>query len=113
MDDLHRRLIKQLERIAKAYRAERDALYDNVTNIDGEYDSADDKAAVEEMDAILDPAFKLLDEVKSKPRGKLLQPSYIMAEALRQIANGEGTYGAQANEYKQLARAALANAGVQ
>jgi hypothetical protein len=28
-------------------------------------------------------------------------------DALEQIANGEGTYGAQAHEYKQIARKAL------
>lgn len=31
-----------------------------------------------------------------------------MREALKQIANGEGYYGAQAREYKAIARAALA-----
>lgn len=112
MDDLHRRLIAQLETVAKAYRAERDSLYDSVTNSEGEYDHPDDKAAVEYMDAIIDSAFKLLEEIKKRPRGKQKQPGYIMAQALRQIANGEGTYGAQAHEYKQIARAALANAGV-
>lgn len=30
-----------------------------------------------------------------------------LEEALRKIANGEGAYGAQAHEYKQIARAAL------
>lgn len=30
-----------------------------------------------------------------------------MAEALVKIANGDGTYGAQAHEYKEIARAAL------
>jgi hypothetical protein len=34
-----------------------------------------------------------------------------MHEALLRIANGEGYYGAQAKEYKDIARAALAQAG--
>jgi hypothetical protein len=33
-----------------------------------------------------------------------------LIEALKQIANGEGYYGAQAREYKEIARAALAKA---
>lgn len=32
-----------------------------------------------------------------------------LREALRKIANGEGVYGQQAHEYKQIARAALEN----
>ncbi|QQM29342.1 hypothetical protein JET14_13515 [Martelella lutilitoris] len=32
-----------------------------------------------------------------------------LIEALKQIANGDGVYGAQAHEYKQIARAALAS----
>lgn len=33
-----------------------------------------------------------------------------LVHALQAIANGDGIYGAQANEYKQIARAALAKA---
>jgi len=35
---------------------------------------------------------------------------HLMREALRKIAAGEGVYGAQAHEYKELARAALSKA---
>jgi hypothetical protein len=38
----------------------------------------------------------------------MLAKAPAMYEALEKIANGDGVYGAQAHEYKQIARAALA-----
>lgn len=38
---------------------------------------------------------------------KMLARISALENALRQIANGEGYYGAQAKEYKDIARAAL------
>jgi len=40
----------------------------------------------------------------------LIAASPTMYEALSQISAGEGVYGAQAHEYKQIARAALTKA---
>ena len=41
---------------------------------------------------------------------RLFAASWDMLEALQAIANGEGVYGAQAHEYKQIARKAIAKA---
>lgn len=49
MDALARALIE----VTKAYRAERDSLYDGCTLKDGTFDHPDDKAACTEMDAII------------------------------------------------------------
>ena len=41
---------------------------------------------------------------------RLRAQNAALVEALEKIANGDGVYGAQAHEYKQIARAALAQA---
>lgn len=43
-------------------------------------------------------------------RDRLRETNAELLEALKQIANGEGAYGAQAHEYKQIARDAIARA---
>lgn len=46
--------------LLKEYTAERDQLYDCVTNSEGGYSTEDDKRCVDEMDAIIDAALALL-----------------------------------------------------
>lgn len=46
----------------------------------------------------------------SKNDARLIAAAPQLLEALKQIANGEGVYGAQAGEYKAIARAAIAAA---
>jgi len=46
----------------------------------------------------------------AEANARVLVASFDMLEALEAIANGEGTYGAQAHEYKQIARAAISKA---
>ncbi len=45
-----------------------------------------------------------------KEANALARENRIFERALKEIADGEGIYGAQAYEYKQIARAAIAKA---
>ena len=47
---------------------------------------------------------------ENEANARLIAAAPEMLEALQAIANGEGVYGAQAHEYKQIARAAISKA---
>lgn len=50
------RLGGALQKLIREYRAERDSLYEFMTNAAEEYDTPDDERSVKEMDAVLDEA---------------------------------------------------------
>lgn len=82
---LPREILTVLNDVRAYLIVDRDALYDSVTNVDGEYDSEDDREAVAEADELLDRVTAAIAALERLPT----RENDPLGEALN---SGDGVY---------------------
>lgn len=100
-------LFKEAADAITALRAERDHWQMRAEELD--IKPGETRPAVStDLAQVLDEGSRIIGEEKARAEAAEQRCARLEA-ALEEIANGEGVYGAQAHEYKQIARAALEN----